>query len=231
MAKPVIGLSPRIKDENGMYSVKEKYVKQVKKLGCKPIVFQPSLISVKNYVDKVDGILLLGDRRDVHPSFYNEGVIYERDFMEDSLVRFEIALVKEAKTRDKPVLAICYGCQVLNVVFEGTLYQSIPDHVNKIVNHQKSKDTMHEITIKENTLLHKILEEEKTIVNSNHHQGIRDVGRELRASAFAEDGLCEAIEHENAYFILGLQWHPERLKKKSSSKLFKAFIKACKRKF
>lgn len=231
MAKPIIGLSPRTKNENGEYSIKEKYMNYIKKIGGEPIVLQPLLTSVRSYVDKVDGILLLGDRKDIHPSFYNEGVIYERDFMEDSLVRFEIALVKEAKSQDKPVLAICYGHQLLNVVFDGTLYQSIPDHVNKIINHQKSKDTMHEITIKEDTLLHRILKEEKTIVNSNHHQGIRDVGKELKACAFSEDGLCEAIEHEKAYFILGVQWHPERLKKKSSSKLFKAFINACKRKF
>lgn len=227
MAKPIIGLSPRNK-KNGIYSVKDKYQKYIKKIGGKPIVFQPVLSSVKNYVKGVDGILLLGDRRDVHPSFYNEGVIIDREFMENPMVEFEIELVKEANHQKKPVLAICYGCQLLNVAFKGALYQSIPDHMAEIVKHQKSKDIMHDIKVKKNTLLHKILKAEKTAVNSNHYQGLRDIGEGLRASAFSDDGLCEAIEHTKSEFIIGVQWHPERLKKRSSSKLFKAFIEACK---
>ncbi|MBM3199309.1 gamma-glutamyl-gamma-aminobutyrate hydrolase family protein [Candidatus Woesearchaeota archaeon] len=231
MAKPFIGVTPRIKHKSGLYTIIQEDMDYVEKKGGTPLVLQPVIKKSKDYASGIDGLLILGHLGDIHPSFYKEKMYYDKGFVEDSIVNFEVSMIMEMLALDKPVLGICHGCQVLNIGFDGKLYQFLPKDIGEMVCHQKDEDVQHYINVKRDTLLYKILGEDSIKVNSSHHQGIKKLGHGLKASAFSPDGLCEAVEYESANFMLGVQWHPERWKKKSSNKIFKAFIDACKGKF
>lgn len=120
---------------------------------------------------------------------------------------------KKALSLNIPILGICRGIQVLNVAAGGTLYQDISHTVpNAILHNQNShlSNICHPISIKENSKIHNILGD-KYIVNSAHHQAIKDLGNNLIASSTAPDGIIESIEMEGKNFVVGVQWHPEML--------------------
>ena len=130
-------------------------------------------------------------------------VVRERD-------DFELALVREALDRNRPLLAICRGHQVLNVATGGTLVQVIPSEVTGDVEHDSRRERWeraHPVQILEGTRLRDILERGTISVNSFHHQAIARVGSGLVVSA--GDQLVEAVEMPDRRFVLGVQWHPE----------------------
>ena len=116
-----------------------------------------------------------------------------------------------------PTLGICLGMQEMAVLNKGTLH--------KIINHKN--DCLHEITIKENSLLYKILGVTKTIVNSRHKDAV--LTTKLNISAISKDNVTEAVENDHLNFLLGLQWHPENIYDKdlNSKNIFDYFIKIC----
>jgi len=145
----------------------------------------------------------------------------------------ELAVVKIALKKDLPILGICRGLQVLNVSEGGTLYQDIPSQVKESINHLQKKDksvNAHNVRIDENTGLHLIFKRKKIQVNSRHHQAIKDLASSLIVTAWAQDGLIEAVENPSRTFVIGVQWHPEGTWKKDafSKKLFHSLIRASK---
>jgi putative glutamine amidotransferase len=141
---------------------------------------------------------------------------------------FEIQLVRLALTAAQPVLGICGGAQVLNVALGGSLYQDIPSQVPKAYKHSGSPEPAHNIDIIPDTRLAGILGRREMRVNSLHHQAVKTPGQGLLVSASARDGVIEAVEIPDRSFVIGVQWHPERLftEDEAAQRLFAAFVQA-----
>ncbi|MQA28946.1 MAG: gamma-glutamyl-gamma-aminobutyrate hydrolase family protein [Luteitalea sp.] len=194
-------------------------------------------LPVEAALEGLDGLMLTGGD-DVAPVRYGEqkhsAVVEVQPERDD----FEIALVKEARSRDLPILAICRGIQVMNVAFGGTLVQDIPSQVNSGVEHRlevpphPSVAFAHEIWFEKDSLLGRLLgerlaEADSCEVNSRHHQAVKEVAAGFRVSATAPDGVIEAIEDPSARFCLGVQWHPENFFRTGEFRpLFEGFVEA-----
>ena len=152
-----------------------------------------------------DGLVLCGGS-DIHPSRYGEEVDGSVD-MDVPRDEAEFALLKAYLEAGKPILGICRGHQLMNVYFGGSLYQDMSqaqwhDQVN-------DKDSVHPITALPDSVLGKLYGQEFP-VNSAHHQAVKKLGDGLRATAYWNGEVVEAMEHTQ-YPILGVQWHPERM--------------------
>ena len=173
---------------------------------------------IKRFIDEVDGILLPGSDTDTDPIRYGEDphprlgrVVPEKD-------ETDLLVIEAAERAKKPILGICFGMQILNVSRGGSLIQDISSQVADPLKHEQGEPlarNSHQIRIDESKgLLMAIadgLTENGVIrVNSHHHQAVKSVGNDLRAVAWASDGVIEAVEDvREGYFALGVQWHPE----------------------
>lgn len=178
-----------------------------------PLGIDSALLLLEHY-----HALLVTGGEDVYPDWY--GMIHdtarcgEFDRYRDTL---EIKLIRRALELNMPVLGICRGHQILNVTLGGTLIIDIPDDIGTQVIHRCPEDPLachHEVLVMQGSLLHEITGQSHGIVNTNHHQAISKLAPGLSISAFSSEGLPEAIEWENPQnrsFMLGVQWHPERM--------------------
>jgi putative glutamine amidotransferase len=214
----------------------DDYRQSVCHAGGEVRLLDPSM-AVDDALDGLGGLLLSGGE-DVAPSRYGESphaTVVDVDSQRDE---FEVALVREARERDLPILAICRGVQVLNVACGGTLIQDIPsqvtgalDHNFKVPPHQPPS-LAHELWVDKTTLLARLLQEplgagDTCAVNSRHHQAIKEVGSGFRVAATAPDGVIEAIEDPTLRFCLGVQWHPENFWRTGEFRsLFEGFLRA-----
>lgn len=166
-------------------------------------------------IQQMDGILLPGGG-DIEPSVYQGqghptvgGVDEDRD-------RVEITVARTAVAQQKPLLAICRGLQVLNVSLGGSLWEDVELLMPQAMHHEyvhshPRNHLAHTVTIEPDSLLAKQLGKTETAVNSLHHQGIRQLATDLRATAVAPDGLIEGVEVLHHPYAVGVQWHPENL--------------------
>lgn len=126
---------------------------------------------------------------------------------------YELELLHEFIEADKPVLGICRGCQLINVAFGGTLYQDIASDVPTAIEHVNDLYDSHRHTIAfpDGSSLGKLFSAQSApLVNSIHHQAVREIGRDLNIEAVSgQDNIVEAIRYRKASFVMGLQWHPE----------------------
>jgi putative glutamine amidotransferase len=169
---------------------------------------------IEGVVSGLDGILLPGCDTDVDPAYYGEDphprlgtVIPEKD-------ETDLFVLAEAERLNLPVLAICYGIQVLNVSRGGSLIQDIEAQVENSLQHRQGQPVdrnSHSIRVETDSLLFDLAKAEADVrVNSHHHQAIRKTGETLRAIAWANDGVIEGIQDTRPErFVLGVQWHPE----------------------
>jgi len=186
------------------------YAEALRSAGIDPVMVTPA-----QSLDSLDGMgLVLSGGTDVDPALYGaeagpltDAPDCERDEMEQRLLR-------EALELDRPVLAICRGTQLFNVIHAGTLVQHIEGH--------KTPQTPHEITVEAGTRLAGIFGAGKRSVNSRHHQVVGRAGHGLVISARAADGVIEALERSDRKFAVAVQWHPEDLMPQDGA-LFEAF--------
>jgi len=167
-----------------------------------------------NEVRHCDALVLSGGV-DVHPKFYGEGPGYpgQPEEFDEKRDEFEIAAFHAAEEKEIPILGICRGMQLINVIHKGTLVPSLAltglDHI-----HIGGPDKTHPANIETGTLLHEITGRDQIQINSAHHQAIDKLGEGLRVNARSEEGVIEGIERvdkSGKTFLLGLQWHPERM--------------------
>jgi putative glutamine amidotransferase len=198
--------------------VPESYIKAIVAAGGIPLIIPVGLSEpdMQSVYEQIDGLLLPGGG-DVEPSQYTDEEPHETlrglDEMRD---RLELFMARLTVDQPKPVLAICRGHQVFNVALGGTLWQDVESQMPGAGAHEHPlafprSHIQHQVKIKPNTLLARLLASDQASINSLHHQGIRDLAPELTATVFTPDGLIEAVEIEGHRFALGVQWHPEDL--------------------
>lgn len=236
--KPIIGLTmTQVVKENQIELWKE-YVDSIAKAGGIPILL-PSLADFSfydEYLDEVDGLFITGGD-DIMPCEYGEEPLagFKLEWpMTPERDRFEIEITKKALERNMPVLGVCRGLQIINVVFGGTIFQDIDMQTNRSLKLKHFQECpywycQHEIIVDSNSKFYEIMDGEKNIrVNSMHHQAIGKLGTNISVSATAHDGIIEAIECNEYDYAIGVQWHPERLyeREKKWYKLFHSFVVA-----
>ena len=175
-------------------------------------MFHPSNITLRHYARHLDGLVLQGGA-DVAPQTYSE--VPTRPEWNGDRARdvYELELLHEFVDAGKPVLGVCRGCQLINVAFGGTLFQDVATNVPEALAHVHDIYDAHRHAIRfpSGSSLGKMFADvERPIVNSIHHQAVKELGRDIRVEAYSEpDGIVEAIRYERADFVMGLQWHPE----------------------
>lgn len=210
----------------------------VEQAGGLPVLIPSNLKSdsLREIYERLDGVLLPGGG-DITPELYHEEEstnLFDLSINRDNT---EISLMQWSVEDDLPVFGICRGIQVMNVAMGGSLIQDIPSivetnlrHSIKIKEEQRSK-ILHSVSIEQNSQLAKILGETDIMVNSIHHQSIKDVAPNLAIIARAEDGIVEGVEMPDKQFVLGVQWHPEDMINDDvrMMNLFRVFVEAATR--
>jgi gamma-glutamyl-gamma-aminobutyrate hydrolase PuuD len=205
---------------------------QLRMLPCIVPVTEGVLACLPRYTENMGGLLLV-EGEDIEPSRYkalpaNRRYLEKTHPLKDEI---EIRLLRHALRHKLPILGICRGSQLLNVVCGGTLYGDVQKEKHSCLKHIDSEhyDTYrHTITLVPGSPLERWYRHKTLRVNSYHHQGIRDLARPFRAMAHAEDGLTEAYYDPREAFVVGLQFHPERMLKEyaGNERVWKAFASA-----
>lgn len=227
--RPLIGI-PQCLDDRGRWRagrtyqyLDHAYARMVAAGGGIP-VFLPIQPDVDELLDRIDGLLLPGGDDFPPPSPYPDSVRFE--IVSPQQLDFDRSVLAGARARRIPVLAVCYGMQLLAVESGGTLIYDIETDRPGSSNHSLAEgDGRHPIEVTENSRLAEILGSETEAVNSLHHQGVASEG-DLRVAARAPDGLIEAVEMPGEDFCVGVQWHPEKLQGVHCEKLMRAFLRA-----
>ena len=235
-SKPVIGIVldyETRKEKDGGYSnhpwyaLRTHYSDAIAKNGGVPFLIPYQKNLIKQYVELCDGFIFPGGEYDIDPSYYNAERDPKTSISKNIRTNFEISLMRAVLKNNKPMLGVCAGEQLLNIILGGTLYQDINSSIKTDIEHRPGEETeknRHYISIEKGSLLYKIVGKDSYKINSHHHQAVRKVGTGLRVSAVAPDGVIEAIEHPKYNFCLGVEWHPEYEKNKEDSKIIKALV-------
>jgi putative glutamine amidotransferase len=215
----------------------QRYYRAVATVGGTPWMiplFDDDLETLRSMYEQLDGLFIAGGV-DVDPTTYGavrHPLTGNTDAARD---RVEIQLVRWALEDAKPIFGVCRGAQIINVVRGGTLYQDIGAQVESATKHDFfptegfARDYLaHAVRLDRNSRLECIFGGAEAMVNSMHHQAVRELGRGLRVTALAADGVIEAIEGEDDAFLIGVQWHPEMLVDRDAAthRLFAAFVAA-----
>lgn len=208
--RPRIGVTLDVAGES-RYALPRAYVDAVLAAGGLPLLLPHAREAAGAYLALLDGLLVSGGAFDVPPELYGEPRRPVCGVTNPERTAFEQELLEAALAARLPVLGVCGGMQLLNVVRGGTLFQDLAADAG-ISGHEQPapKDVpSHEAVVAPGTLLAALVGAGPLPVNSTHHQAVRDPGQGVLVSARAPDGVVEAIELPDLPFALGVQWHPE----------------------
>lgn len=235
MTKPVIGIVLDWDDRPSYaaypwYALRENYARAVEQAGGIPIFLPHHCEQISDFLNLISGLLIPGGDYDIDPLHYGETINHERVICKHSRTAFELKIAQIAYQKDLPILGICGGHQLLNVMLGGSLIQHIPVEIDSLIQHEQKESKhlpTHAIQLEKESLLFALFGKAEIQVNSTHHQAIKKVGTNLKVTARAADTVIEAIESPEKRFCLGVQWHPEYLSTAEDFKIFEAFIAAC----
>ncbi|MEE3488347.1 MAG: gamma-glutamyl-gamma-aminobutyrate hydrolase family protein [Bulleidia sp.] len=231
--KPLILMTARYeqKEYNDVYYDNVSYFRYVKENGGMPVLapFVTTEEEAQGYAERFDGLLITGGE-DADPSLYGEANTDSKD-VNPAMDAADILLYHAFREKGKPVLGICRGIQMINIADQGTLYQDLvkqaPSHKEhnqfRLGKRNGKHDYCHDDVFEEGSILYSIYGK-KAMVNSFHHQAVKDAAEGFMVSAVSEDGIIEGIEKEN---VIAVQWHPERLADEGSAALMQYFLKLC----
>ena len=233
MPAPVIGI-PQCLDERGRWRngreylyLDRAYARAVEDAGGIPIHL-PIQSDVGALIDRIDGLLLPGGDDFLPARPYPGDVQFEP--AAPVQVAFDRRLLGGALERGLPILGICYGAQLIALHHGGRLHHHIPLDLPDAAPHELDEsEGRHALLVEPDTRLAAALAEDLRSVNSLHHQAVDDPGRGLLVSGRSPDGVVEAIESRGSGFLLGVQWHPEKLSGEERLALFRALVSACDR--
>ncbi|HEY3226451.1 MAG TPA: type 1 glutamine amidotransferase [Planctomycetota bacterium] len=217
-SRPVIGLTAKLISDgsDSYYKLDRNYVDAVVAAGGEPLIlpFVKSGEEAARWLGRVGGVLFTGGA-DINPVRWSEPLHPKASLMHSDKEASDFFFAAEALRRDAPILAICLGCQEINVALGGSLHQHIEGH-------EGGKE--HGVEVGESRL--RDLVGATPSVNSYHHQAINRLGSGLTATARAPDGTIEGFESARHRFVIGVQWHPERIAgRPEQRKLFAALVR------
>jgi putative glutamine amidotransferase len=232
--RPIVGITLDSENPGGYsvypwYALRTNYAGAIAEAGGLPIALPHHADLADAYLDTIDALVVTGGAFDVDPALYGETDTHDTVILKSGRTRAEHALLSGALARDRPILGICGGEQLLAVALGGTLIQHIPDTLPDALAHEQKNprhEPGHAVRLAEGTLLHRIVGGTTMQVNTSHHQAIRSAGPNAVVNAHAPDGIIEGIEAPGHRFCLGVQWHPEFLIDPGDAKIFHAFIEA-----
>jgi putative glutamine amidotransferase len=221
-SRPRVGVPWRTSQEQKQekWPKLENYLNAVRAAGGEavPVSLEMDASELGKLAQTLDAIVLPGSPADVAPSRYGEARHPETSDFDPNRERTDWGLLDNAFAEKKPVLAICYGVQLLNVYLGGSLIQDIHSSVESIVRHSKndppktSEEPIHDAQLESGSLVMRLAGSACAKVNSSHHQAIERPAKGLRVTAYAPDRIIEAVEWtEGAHWVVGVQWHPERM--------------------
>jgi putative glutamine amidotransferase len=208
----------------------ETYYESITESGGTPVVIPPmSDDLLKPLLLRLDGLVLVGGP-DYFPSSYGESPVSQVSCVDQKRNEFDFRLARQAlETVNLPILGICAGMQLLNIVTGGSLIQDLPSEFpDSIIDHSRVDDNpansrWHKVFFEKGSRLERIYQSDEINVVTSHHQAVRKLGRGFKPTAFAYDGVLEGIELDGRRFVVGVQWHPER-DIAGRSPLFTAFL-------
>ncbi len=236
---PVIGVTASIDHRSPAYgetySLTRKYAEGVLQAGGVPVIVPHNLDeeALRALLNRLDGVLLSGGG-DIDPALFGEEAHPATSEIEVDRDRVELTLARWLVEEEKPFLAICRGIQVLNVALGGSLVQDIPSQVPDALQHSFDRKTTpraylaHPVKIDPSSQLARVMQLEVAQTNSWHHQSIKQAADRLKVTAFAPDGVVEAVEVPGQRFAMGVQWHPEWLfeERVEHRRLFEELVRA-----
>jgi putative glutamine amidotransferase len=242
-SKPRVGIPWRTSQEERQRNVEKLnyYFDAVRRAGGAPehVSLALSESELKRQVGTLDAFVLPGSPADVDPARYAESRHEKTSTIDANRDRTDSVILDHALSAHKPVLAICYGCQILNVHQGGSLVQDIRSEKPGTAAHGKTdqaanadtKDLEHEATLVAGSQLQKLAGHTNVVINSSHHQAIDRPGQNLKVTARGTDGIIEGVELQSTEdWVVGVQWHPERMPEDGfAQKLFADFVGAARK--
>lgn len=229
--KPFIGLTPAFDKEKGSTQLDTRYHDSVIMAGGVPLLLPMTddLTVLEALILKCDGLILTGGP-DIDPEAYGE-TNKNCDIVSGERDRLEFFVFEKALERQIPIFGICRGIQVINVAMGGTLYQDIDKEIHRVKplfhrQREPADQTSHHLDIIPETFVYEVFGSTKGRVNSFHHQSVKDVAPGFKVTSYSPDNIIESIEYTKNGFVVGVQWHPERMwaRDMGSLKIFKMFI-------
>ena len=235
MKKPLIALTLDYETSKGYskypwYAIRENYFTSIEESGGIGVGIPHNMKDIVSLLHKIDGLVITGGNFDIDPNIFGESSVHKTVKLKENRTNFELLAAEIMLKQNKPVLGICGGEQLINVLYKGSLIQHIPDEIKNSIEHEQKNprnEAGHSVSIQENTKLYSIISKQNIMVNSAHHQAIKVPGKGLIVNALSNDGVIEGIEDPTKTFCIGVQWHPEFFIQGSDNKLLKAFINAC----
>ena len=231
----MIGIAPGYSGEMNS-TLSRSYTDAILRAGGIPVILPQvdDASTADEMLGRVDGFMLTGGV-DIDPAYYGETVWNETVQIDAHRDTVDILYARAALRSKKPILAICRGEQLLNVVLGGSLYQDLPSQRPGDIAHRQKTDSKrptHGVDVVEGSKLHQIMGRKSLDVNTLHHQAVKTPSDKVAVTAYAPDGVVEAYEgKEKGRWLVAVQFHPEMLVRADDSwlALFEAFVSACRK--